>query len=552
MTAISTLGFRGEALASVSAVARVSLITKTADSEFGTSYKVEGGIESEHEQAGCPDGTTLIVRDLFFNTPARLKFLKKDVSEGNAVQSVVDKAALINPHIAFRFIRDNKLVRVTPGDGKMYSAIYAVFGKSFAASMIPVERSHNGVTVSGYVSRPLFCKNNRAYQHFYVNSRNVKSGTCSAALEEAYRNCIMTGKFPACVLNVVVNPSDVDANVHPTKTEVRFADERAIFSAVHVAVKNAILNDVKDVSNASDVSVADDVVKDVTVDRHAEVPYEPLRIVNGNCAVLTAENTVLSTSVTSKHSLVLNSPKREYVVSTAAANTVANAAMPYEFKHINADSFTKRASQPETESLRIVSAKHEPYRFIGELFSTYIMCEQGEELVLIDKHAADERIRFNKLKAELKAHSQLLLESLQIELDIESCTRLIESAAALSQIGLSIEQGSSQQSVVVTGFPSLIDPSKAEELLVDIAETICGGGNVELESLEIIDELMHRAACRSAIKAGDKSPVSDMEELANLILTADGEQSLQYCPHGRPIMVRIPKRDFEKKFKRVL
>jgi DNA mismatch repair protein MutL len=352
LAAISTLGFRGEALASAAAVAKVTLLTKTAEAAIGTSYKIEGSIETEHTQAGCPDGTTIIIRELFYNTPARLKFLKKDVTEGNYVQSVVDKAALVNPHISFRFVRDNKLVRVTPGDGNMHTAIYSVYGKIMAASMVAVECSQNGVAVNGYAVQPLFCKANRAFQNFYVNSRYVRSSTFVAALEEAYRNSIMCGKFPACVLNITLNPADVDANVHPAKTEVRFANDRAIFSAVYTAVKNALLN-----INAPPPAAAD-VAK--TTEATEVVRFE--------------------------------STKTEY---NAAPSKPASAPIVTEYKHINSESFIKKVPLPVNTT---VLAEPERFRVKGELFSTYIMCERNDEFILIDKHAADERLRFERLK----------------------------------------------------------------------------------------------------------------------------------------------------------
>jgi len=522
LAAIATLGFRGEALASVAAVSKVSLLTKTAEQKretksqnFGTCYKIEGGAEIEHAQAGCPDGTTIIIRDLFFNTPARLKFLKKDVSEGNFVQSTVDKAALINPHIAFRFIRDNKLVRVTPGDGKMYSAIYAVYGKSVAASMVEVDCSQNGVSVNGYVSLPLFCKSNRAFQNFYVNSRYVKSQTCSAALEEAYRNNIMTGKFPACVLNIVTDPADVDANVHPAKTEVRFVNDRSIFSAVHIAVKNALLN--TDAQNSTETLL-----------------HEPKVV-----------ELVKSAAVSLPETITFDSGKTLYNVMPPKP-----APVVVEYKYISPESLIKKESDkksPLNENV-LIETKNEQIRVIGELFSTYIVCEREGDLVLIDKHAADERIRFNELKQQLKAHSQLLIEPIAVHLDVESCGGLLGAKEELAQIGLDVEPA--ENGVVrVMAMPSVIDNSHIEELLLSVARLLKTGGELRFAELNITDEIMHKLACRAAIKAGDKSTACDIEQLAQKV---SQDSSLRYCPHGRPIMVRITKRDLEKMFKRII
>ncbi|MCL2036998.1 MAG: DNA mismatch repair endonuclease MutL [Oscillospiraceae bacterium] len=522
LVGISTMGFRGEALASVAAVARVSLLTKTANSleNMGASYKIEGGVEIEHTRAGCPDGTTIIVRDLFFNTPARLKFLKKDVSEGNYVQSVLDKAALINPQIAFRFIRDNKLVRVTPGDGKTYSAMYAIFGKCFAQSMLPVDCSQNGIHVSGYVSAPLFCRSNRAFQNFYVNSRYVRNSTCIAALEEGYRNSVMTGKFPACVLNITLNPADTDINVHPAKTEVRFAQERVIFSAINVAVKNGILNSMQD-SQVESVSY--------------ESGEMPVRI---------------------PETLTLNSPKTEYSISSTSAQPEP-LRIQVEYKHLNPDSFIRREKSANPVSFERACFEEDygsgaDFRVIGELFSTYIMCEQGDELVLIDKHAADERLRFERLKKRLRSDSQFLIEPIDVRIDVETFDFVSGAVDDLEQIGLKIdcEECEDSQFVRVKAMPLVIgnSPKHAEELLVSIADSLKSAEKISLGSLSVVDEIVHRIACRSAVKAGDKSDALDLKQLAERVIS---KLDLRYCPHGRPICVRMSKKEFEKKFKRM-
>jgi DNA mismatch repair protein MutL len=497
LEAIATLGFRGEALASVAAVARVSVLTKPADSPMGTSYKIESGSEIEHLQAACPDGTTIIIRDLFFNTPARLKFLKKDISESNYVQSVIDKAALINPQIAFRFIRDNNLTRVTPGDGKQYSAIFAVYGKSHAQSLIEANCSYNGIDVNGYISNPQFCRQNRAFQNFYVNSRYIRSSTCVAAVEEGYRNSIMSGKFPACVLNISINPADVDANVHPMKTEVRFVNDKAVFSAIHLAVKNAILN----------------------MNRAASEPSEP------------APTQEIPLAMT------LSSHKTEYAAPPSAPTP---PLIEVNYKYINPESFVKRAkplAEPVQQTVHNVP-KYEQTRIIGELFSTYIVCERDSELILIDKHAADERLRFNQLKQTLCADSQLLLEPVEVRLEPEVCSRLIESQSDLEQVGLRIEAGEPGR-IRVLAMPTILTGGQVEEVL----------SSVEFGSVSAIDEVFHRIACRSAIKAGDKSVEHDLKQLAQRVFS---DTELQFCPHGRPISVKITKNELEKKFKRIL
>jgi len=502
LTAISTLGFRGEALASVAAVSRISLLTKIRDEQTGTSYKIEGGVETERSRAGCPDGTTIIIRDLFFNTPARLKFLKKDVSEGNMVQNAVEKAALINPQISFKFIRDNREVFVTPGDGRLYSSVYALFGKSFAASLIPADYSQNGINVKGYVSSPLFCRSNRVFQHFFVNSRYIRSAACTAALEAGYKNSVMTGKFPACALNILINPADVDANVHPAKTEVRFADDKAVFDALYFAVKNALLNH----------------------DREPE--YAP--------AVQTVQPIQTAQPI---QTVAFNSERTEYV--TAPEPVIA------QFKYISPETFVKK---PVVNEKILIEYKSEPesVKILGEIFDTYIVCECAENMIIVDKHAADERIRFERLKKELKSHSQLLIENVAVELDAEGVDALIRASDELSEIGVVFTEDN--MTVNITAMPALLNAGDAPVIISEIAETLKNGEGAQ-NKFGLFDEILHSVACRAAIKAGDKSPRYDMEQLARRII---GDPELSRCPHGRPTTVTLTKRDFEKMFKRIV
>ena len=270
---ILTLGFRGEALASVSAVSKVEVLTKTKDNQFGTHYVIEGSEEKIKEQCGCPDGTMIIIRDIFYNVPARQKFLKKDVSEGNAVASVVGKLALSHPEISFKFIRDNKQGIMTPGDNDLYSAIYAVMGRSFAESLIPVDYTYGGIRVRGYTVKPLSASPNRQLQNFFVNNRYIKAVICTVSLEEAYRNVIMTGKFPSCVLNIEIPPDSIDINVHPTKLEVRFSDEKPVFDAIYFGVKNAVMNyDIISEKKEEELPVIPQKKPDYSVDVRRIVP----------------------------------------------------------------------------------------------------------------------------------------------------------------------------------------------------------------------------------------------------------------------------------------
>ncbi|MDR0196603.1 MAG: DNA mismatch repair endonuclease MutL [Oscillospiraceae bacterium] len=525
LASIYTLGFRGEALASVSAVSRVSLLTKTRGEETGTSYKIEGGAEIEHTNAGCPDGTTIIIRDLFFNTPARLKFLKKDVSEGNFVQSVTDKAALINPRISFKFIRDNKLIRVTPGDGNPYSAIYAVLGKGFAGGLITAEHSQNGVGVSGYISSPLFCRGSRALQHFYVNSRYIRSASCAAAIEEGYKNSVMTGKFPVCVLNITVNPSDVDVNVHPAKTQVRFVNERAVFDAVYFAVKNALLN--MNAANTAEIGV-----------REPEGAKPP--VVGGEKVF--ADETRYTPAFAPPASYGFSSGKTAY--------TAERSPDMSRYRHLTGEAFVKK-EKPAVKTNVLVEYEEEQLRVVGEIFNTYIICERGENIILIDKHAADERARFNELKDELKTHSQLLAESAEVRLDAEGYDAVINASKELAEIGIGLASdtcGNADFTVKVTALPSLFDAGEAVRIISRMAETLKKGAGANTDKTGLYDEILRGAACKAAIKAGDKTAPGDLEQLARRVID---DAKLRYCPHGRPVAVTLAKRDFEKMFKRI-
>ncbi|MCL1881830.1 MAG: DNA mismatch repair endonuclease MutL [Oscillospiraceae bacterium] len=566
--AIATLGFRGEALASVAAVAKVSLLTKTADTTIGTSYKIEGGNEIKHSEAGCPDGTTIVIRELFYNLPARLKFLKKDVTEGNYIQSIIDKVALVNPQIAFRFVRDNKLVKVTPGDGKLSSAIYAIYGKVLAASMLYVDYSQNGISVSGCISAPLLVKSNRTFQNFYVNSRYIRSSTISAAVEQAYKNNIMTGKFPACVLNIKVHPGDVDANVHPAKTEVKFANERSVFNAVNLAVKNALLNSVAILGVNSE-----NIEANKTNKSFGAVSAEPTEFSKNSEKLETSEI------------LTFASPKTEYAVSAREIEpitpAVTNTDITIEYKYINHDSLIRKnldskqdvrneeyadhlghcrqklinesvlISGQHHESQIVLNSKTNNTRIIGELFSTYIICERGDELLLIDKHAADERLQFERLKTELKMHSQLLLSPLEIKLDILICGILCENQEELYKLGIKIESSKISESILVLAMPTILEKQDAvqiEEMLTEIGETLQIGQGSEVSA---INRILHSFACRLAVKAGDKTSSIDIEQLANRILE-DETGTLRYCPHGRPIVEKITRKELEKRFKRIV
>ena len=561
---IHTLGFRGEALASVSAVAKAEVLTKRPEDDLGTAYKISGGTEELHDQTGCPDGTTIILRDLFYNTPARLKFLKKDVTEGNYVQSVVDRLALAHPEIAFSFIRDNKTVRVTSGDGKLHSVIYAVFGRQFAASLSEVDYEQGGIRVSGYISTPHACRANRQMQYFFINRRSVRNTTCMAALEEGYRNSVMTGKFPACVLNIEMPPADVDVNVSPSKTEVRFSNERIIFETVYLAVKNGILNAEnskeiapKNFSNhqpaaGSPTSVPPVQVKtEITVQHQNEqkaVNITPSFVSERPAASVHQTQKPEKTAALASSAAVYKPlpPKNIFIQEKIDIDTTTPDTSNYEF--ISNSSLVRNAAEDKNTRLPdpIIEQEYAPtLRFIGELFRTYILCEHGDDLLLIDKHAAHERIRFEQFKKDLVSSAQLLTESIPLTLSPEEWTALSDNADYLERLGIDLTFRNDFKAEI-TAFPSLLTDKSPEDTLQKIAEILLTGGD-DIEG-ELFDDILHTAACKGAIKAHEYTSVKELEALAKRIWE---DKSIRYCPHGRPIITTISKYSIEKNFGRI-
>lgn len=556
---IATLGFRGEALASVAAVARVELLTKEADEEYGSSFKISGGEIAEHERTGCPNGTTILIRDLFYNIPARRKFLKKDVTEGNQVQGLIDRLALSNPDICFRFIRDNKTVRSTGGDGDYYSAVYAVFGKQFASSLIPVDYSSAGVEVVGYVSSPLFTRANRSMQYFFVNGRSVRSPICMAALEEGYRNSIMTGKFPACVLNLSVAPSLCDVNVSPSKTEVRFAEEKVVFDAVHFGTRNAILNadsrreirlEKKELPKPPEETRPDRIFF-----RRVE---EALERRTADPAPCSKEEQIRSftderINQRKREPLFVNAPAIEYEIVKNVQQRAEEIPLPEPpsaptaFRYLSESSFERR--EAPAPSVRITDEPSvPPIRVVGELFTTYIVCECGEEMVLIDKHAAHERIRFEQKKTELTTASQLLAESEFVSLTSEQYSALAENGELLREIGVEVLLQDGVRGEITAAPAAFAGEAVSPAELVIRAADLLLDGNENLVG-EIYDDLLHSRACKSAIKAHD---VNQPEELRAIAEEVWRNEKIRFCPHGRPVMVKLSKREIEKYFGRIV
>ena len=546
---IVTLGFRGEALASVCASARVETLSRRGVDKLGVHYRIEGAVPYEYEKTGCAEGTTIIIRDLFFNTPARLKFLKKDVTEGNYCAAVVEKLALSHPKISFRFIRDGKQTLLTSGDGSFYSAIHAVFGKQFAASMIPVENVFREIEVAGYVSSPLFAKSNRSQQNFFVNGRSVKSPVCSAALEEAYRNNIMVGKFPACVLCINLDPVDLDANISPAKTEVRFSNEKAVFDAVYFTVKNGIMgyNESREIKLDDNPEESEQQTVSIPVGR--EIFSVP--------APKTDEDSFFKKSVPFEFPEVKKDAEQEVIaeVITPLAAKRAEIAEAEQselagFSFITEKSFEKR-EQPEpaaeTPQIHEESAVNtENIRVIGELFKTYILCESEDTLVLIDKHAAHERINFERFKKAVNIHGQLLIEPCPVFLSPEEYDAVKMFAAQLENVGILLKFEDNGK-VLVEGVSQSLEHCDPEELIQSISETLALGSD-NAEGM-LFDDVLHTMACKASIRANENQSISELTYLAKMVL---GDRNIRYCPHGRPVITQISKRQIEKYFGRIV
>lgn len=567
---ILTLGFRGEALASISAVSRVELLTKQKGDEYGTSYVIEGGNEVSNEQSGCPDGTTIIIRDIFFNVPVRRKFMKRDAAEANAIISIMQKIILSHPEIAFKLIKDNKIEFSSAGDGELYSAVYGVYGRDFAHDMIPVDYSENGITVKGYIIKPLYSKSNRSFQNFFINGRFVKSVTCSASLEEAYQNLIMVGKYPACVLMLDVPPVTVDVNVHPAKAEVRFSDEKVVFSCVYFAVKNALMAS----GLIYEFQLKDEMKK--RVDYTAQ-PFEPEKFEQQKIEQPEKKEESAFASVSGSEYAPVSEEKADYetggrvedkaVLSSSVTQygnggrvTFAEPAVVIEysddeeenepeekletFSYINSSAFVKKeVTEPET----VTQPEKEQITVIGEFFKNYIAAQAGENIILIDKHAAHERVIFEKLKTQnCGGDSQLTLESAEILLAEGEYNAMLENREILMKMGFDIDF-SHEPFVRTVAVPVILENLNMDEVIPEIAENFLL--NKQNPQTHQLDDMLHELACKAAIKANDKNDIKELQRLAEEVYY---NENIRHCPHGRPVMFTLSKRELEKQFKRIV
>lgn len=555
LDSIFTLGFRGEALASVAAVAHVEMLTKTAEENIGTRYMISGGAEESLDDAGCPDGTTIMIRDLFYNTPARMKFLKKDITEGNYVSETVSKIALSHPEVSITLIKDNRRTLFTPGDSRLLTVITEVYGKEFASSLIDAEGQTDNIKIKGYISKPVHSRANRSMQHCFVNGRYVKLPVASSALDNAYKNQIMVGKYPACVLFLEVDPRSVDVNVHPAKTQIRFASEKPVYDAIYFSAVAALQKKDTVVEVKTQVRRNDAVFRPKTEVKQVEMPSEKISL------SIDVESTKKPTPP--PISEMYKGVKREFTPSQRVMNEPKKPFFMIEEEDeddIVLNNPAKKQPEPAPE-VKAEPVKTEPeeifeevpekqekpldIRVIGEVFKTYILIEQEGKLLFIDKHAAHERIIFNQLrKRDRKIYSQLLLVPVTVTLSAKDYAAVINNLDIFEKSGYSVEDFG-EGTVRVRECPTELSGEDVSSIIMEMADKL--SSNSADPEPEKLDWLYHSTACRAAVKAGDNISLLEMENLAKQVLTDD---EVRYCPHGRPVMFTMSEYEIKKLFGR--
>ena len=554
LEAIGTLGFRGEALAAIAAVSRIEVLTRTAEAELGASLRLEGGASGELEEAGCPLGTTMVVRDLFFNTPARLKFMKKDAAEGAAVFAVVQRVALSHPEVSVKFIRDGRQELLTPGDGQLKSAVYAVLGRELALGFREVKASGEDMTVTGFASMPACCRASRSWQFFFVNGRQVKSPLMMAALEEAYKNQRMVGRFPGCVLHLQTKLNAVDVNVHPAKTEVKFGAERAVFSAVYHAVLSALEGDSSHPQAVLKNTELPGVRRQDSVTPNQIPISTPVRPAQAPPPVPPPVPTVVQV-----HDSTYTPPSGGQTISrppTGEKASFEREALPQRAEEHSSQRercsvtpvaqdlpapHTAPASGTEEQSL--LPYKEPNWRLAGEVLNTYIIVERGETVCFIDKHAAHERMNFDRMKAEgYDPMAQTLLSPAVCRLSPQERDVLLAHRELLEEFGFEADELGAD--LAVRQAPDYLDAADIPAALEELAQRLLATGSADPAAAR--DELLHTMACKAAIKGGWHSAPQELERVAAAVMSGQ----VKYCPHGRPVAIELTKKELEKQFKR--
>ncbi|MCI5754691.1 MAG: DNA mismatch repair endonuclease MutL [Firmicutes bacterium] len=575
---IATLGFRGEALAAISSVSKMRIMTRTKNSPTGIIIEFNAGKPVSVEEAGCPEGTSVIVEELFANVPARRKFLKRDAAETAAVAAVAEKIALSRPDISLRFIADGNLRFLTAGDGKLADVIYAVLGRDFAKKLAPVHDMTEGVSVSGFIGTPENCRGNRNYENFFINGRYVRCKTACAALEQAFSSYIPSDKYPACVICLEINPAFVDVNVHPQKMEVKFSNERPVFNAVYCAVRNTLMNridrprladseptrlsgdsyrlynDIISVKTDTDeeaARIADErerlsaKYEQITVRAEAKEPvphYEP-----------PADVPKMSADIPETFPAVSGQPQVLPDITVPQINdhqppvgTLPDADM---LRENVTDIFPAPMTQPESEP--------EPpavpwYRIAGVIFNTYVFVELEDRMLIIDKHAAHERIIFEKLRQNMKSGdpaSQLLLLPVELTLTPEELAAAEEYRDELYRIGYTFSCADDGKTALIIAYPSALDTAQAKDMFTVLAAQLADGtGDVGTSRERTYEKALYQASCKAAVKGGREDLPENIRWIAEQVLT---RSEIRYCPHGRPVAFEMTKSQFEKRFERI-
>lgn len=560
LEAIGTMGFRGEALAAISAVSKIELTTRRRGDKEGTRMTLTAGDIEDMLPAGCPEGTTMIVRDLFYNTPARLKFLKSDRSEASACELAALRCALGRPEVSVRFIRDGRESFFSPGDGRQDSCVYALLGRDAASSMLACTGEMDAMKVSGFVSSPSAGRGNRGQQYFFVNGRFIRSQLLQAALEGAYKNSLLTGRYPACVLYLRIGLASVDVNVHPAKTEVKFSEEKKIFDLVHYAVLSALQNE--DRTAGVTLSPSTRKVAEPRADFYRSMTSEEFRAAGKTVPQSKKASSAPAVSVpASVHAAPLPYSSAEKGNTTSGMlksyDMPVQMTMEMPVRPVSTVSAPKNAEisvkkAPGTEKAvenpvqNVESQSIPDHKILGEALKTYIIVELGEELLLIDKHASHERIIFDRLKAQdREIMAQTLLVPAPVKLSAEDRELIENNGELLCELGFEIEPiGESEY--VIRAVPADMAPSDAAAAVEEICEKLRKGKNIDPKAAR--DEILHTVACKAAIKAGWDTAGKELEKLVCEVLSG----RVKYCPHGRPVSVTVTRKELDKMFKRIV
>lgn len=556
LEAIGTMGFRGEALAAISAVSHITLTTRRRGAPGGTHMTLDAGEIQDMYETGCPEGTTMIVRDLFYNTPARRKFLKTDRAEGAACAAAALRCALGRPDVSVRCIRDGEELFFSPGDNKLDSCVYSLLGRELAKTLLPCEGEVDGVRVHGFISSPAAGRGSRAQQHFFCNGRWIRSAALQAALEQAYRNTLLVGRFPACVLYVELSCAAVDVNVHPAKTEVKFSHERAVFDAVYYGARAAL--EAERAPAAAVPKPAAPKPEPASAPTPKADPFPPAAPSRSTPAAPVCSATrTYAPAAPAEEALSFRSPTASAFaaprvtpppVFPAPARTAPQPPMPKPVVQGVQTALEPERAEAETPSplARAVPPETPPARLIGEAMHTYILVEKGDTLILIDKHAAHERINFDRLRQNpADIPSQTLLEPLPFTPDASDAEVLQQHGDTLAELGFTLEPFG-RSDYILRGVPAQIDAGDALPALEEICAQLRHGAHTDAQAVR--DEVLKTVACKAAIKAGWQTEPEELLRLADAVCAGE----VKYCPHGRPVAVTLTRRELDKLFKRIV